>query len=104
MWYTRWAVDRVHSRDRQPASIYFHPWEIDPEQPRLPASLRSRIRHYRNLQGMEQRIRELLSRARPVPLCEIVAWRISEGRLESRVLEDAQGKEQRGEKLFFLHR
>jgi len=79
MWYTRWALNRVHSRDGQPASIYFHPWEIDPAQPRLPGKLKSRIRHYWNLQAMEARIRELLVKGRFLPLCEILDRRLLDG-------------------------
>jgi polysaccharide deacetylase family protein (PEP-CTERM system associated) len=57
-----WALRRVNSRDRQPAIFYFHPWEVDPEQPRMAgASLRSRFRHYVNLDTMETRLRRLVS-------------------------------------------
>ena len=40
--------------------VYFHPWEIDPEQPRIPARWRSRVRHYTNLETMEGKIARLL--------------------------------------------
>lgn len=43
-----------------PAVIYFHPWELDAEQPRIQASLPNRFRHYVNLGKMEHRIRSLL--------------------------------------------
>ena len=57
-----WALRRVNDRDRQPGIFYFHPWEVDPEQPRVDgASLRSRFRHYVNLDTMEARLRRLLS-------------------------------------------
>jgi polysaccharide deacetylase family protein (PEP-CTERM system associated) len=57
-----WALRRVNSRDRQPGIFYFHPWEVDPEQPRMAgASLRSRFRHYVNLDTMETRLRRLVS-------------------------------------------
>ena len=56
-----WALRRVNQRDRQPGIFYFHPWEVDPEQPRIDgASLRSRFRHYVNLDTMEARLRRLL--------------------------------------------
>jgi polysaccharide deacetylase family protein (PEP-CTERM system associated) len=56
-----WALRRVNDRDRQPGIFYFHPWEVDPEQPRVDgASLRSRFRHYVNLDTMEPRLRRLL--------------------------------------------
>jgi polysaccharide deacetylase family protein (PEP-CTERM system associated) len=56
-----WALRRVNGRDRQPGIFYFHPWEVDPDQPRVDgASLRSRFRHYVNLGTMEARLRRLL--------------------------------------------
>lgn len=60
MWYTRWALHRVRHTEAKPLAIYFHPWEIDPGQPRLSGSWKSRLRHYRNLGCMESRVRELL--------------------------------------------
>lgn len=58
---SRWAMRRVNRQDRQPGLFYFHPWEIDPEQPRiLDAPLRSRFRHYVNLDRMERKLRRLL--------------------------------------------
>jgi polysaccharide deacetylase family protein (PEP-CTERM system associated) len=57
----RWAMRRVNEVDRQPGMFYFHPWEIDPQQPRVAgAPLRSRFRHYTNLDTMEVRLRRLL--------------------------------------------
>lgn len=57
----RWAMRRVNDTDRQSGMFYFHPWEIDPAQPRVAgASLRSRFRHYVNLGTMERRLRRLL--------------------------------------------
>jgi polysaccharide deacetylase family protein (PEP-CTERM system associated) len=57
---TRRAIRRLNEKEGQPAVVYFHPWEIDPEQPRIPASLRSRLRHYTNLSQMEHKIERLL--------------------------------------------
>ncbi|HET8551477.1 MAG TPA: XrtA system polysaccharide deacetylase [Gammaproteobacteria bacterium] len=57
----RWALRRVNRRDRQPAVFYFHPWEIDPGQPRVAgANLKSRFRHYVNLGRMEAKVARLL--------------------------------------------
>jgi polysaccharide deacetylase family protein (PEP-CTERM system associated) len=59
--YSKWAIKRVNQTDRQSAVFYFHPWEIDPGQPRVAnASLRSRFRHYTKLDSMELRIKKLL--------------------------------------------
>ncbi len=57
----RRALRRVNVRDHQPGIFYFHPWEVDPEQPRVAgAPLRSRLRHYVNLNSMEARLKRLL--------------------------------------------
>jgi sugar transferase (PEP-CTERM system associated)/polysaccharide deacetylase family protein (PEP-CTERM system associated) len=45
---------------RQAIQLYFHPWELDPDQPRIAASLLSRLRHYRNLDQTADRLRRLL--------------------------------------------
>ena len=58
----RWALARLNREDRQPAIFYFHPWEVDPEQPRpdgLPA--KTRFRHYVNLGRMEGRLAAMLN-------------------------------------------
>jgi polysaccharide deacetylase family protein (PEP-CTERM system associated) len=58
---SRWAMQRVNRHDHQACVFYFHPWEIDPEQPR-PSDLRlkTRVRHYLNLNRMEARLARLL--------------------------------------------
>lgn len=70
MWYTRWALRRMQKTEARPLTVYFHPWEIDPAQPRLPGSWKSRLRHYRNLGSMESRLCELLDRYRFVSFRE----------------------------------
>jgi polysaccharide deacetylase family protein (PEP-CTERM system associated) len=56
------ALKRLTVRECRPAVFYFHPWEIDPEQPRIShASLRSRFRHYANLGAMQRKLRRLLA-------------------------------------------
>ena len=58
---SRWALRQVTQRDARPAILYFHPWEIDPGQPRVAgAPLRSRVRHYTNLGAMAGKLRRLL--------------------------------------------
>ena len=59
--FSRWAIDHVNRRERQPAVFYFHPWEIDSEQPRQQGlGFKTRFRHYLNLERMEQRLTRLL--------------------------------------------
>lgn len=58
--FSRWAIRQVNGEARRPAIIYFHPWEIDPDQPRVAgAPLRSRLRHYTNLKAMAPKLRRL---------------------------------------------
>lgn len=60
--FTRWAIRQVNNQDQRPAVFYFHPWEIDPKQPRVAhAPLRSRLRHYTNLEVMEDKLAQLLT-------------------------------------------
>jgi polysaccharide deacetylase family protein (PEP-CTERM system associated) len=58
--FTRWAIRHINERELQPVMVYFHPWEIDPGQPRIAAPLRSRFRHYTNLSRMQKRVERLL--------------------------------------------
>ncbi|MES1925733.1 XrtA system polysaccharide deacetylase [Salinisphaera sp. T31B1] len=59
---TRAALRRVNARDHQPAVFYFHPWEVDPEQPRVPGlSAKTRVRHYLNISRVEPRLHRLLA-------------------------------------------
>jgi polysaccharide deacetylase family protein (PEP-CTERM system associated) len=58
---TKFALLNINRYEQQPAVVYFHPWEIDPDQPRIYGGYRSRFRHYTNLRGMEKKVRRLLS-------------------------------------------
>ena len=55
------GIERINRGEKQPAIVYFHPWEIDPDQPRIEAGFKSRFRHYLNLQKTEGKVRDLLS-------------------------------------------
>ena len=57
---SRWAISCLNSK-QQAALFYFHPWEIDPDQPRqTDISAKTRFRHYLNLSKMEQRLNSLM--------------------------------------------
>ena len=59
---SKWLINRVNTIDRQPALFYFHPWEVDPEQPRVNGSKgKAKFRHYLNLHRTEPRLRRLLA-------------------------------------------
>ncbi|WP_336972597.1 XrtA system polysaccharide deacetylase [Sphingobium aromaticiconvertens] len=58
--FSRWAINQVNGQAQRPAIIYFHPWEIDPDQPRVAgAPFKSRVRHYSNLSAMAGKLRRL---------------------------------------------
>lgn len=58
---SRWQIRRVNDADGRPAIFYFHPWEVDPGQPRVKhASAKTRFRHYLNLDRTEARLARLL--------------------------------------------
>jgi polysaccharide deacetylase family protein (PEP-CTERM system associated) len=58
---SRWAIRQVNRQEGRPAVFYFHPWEIDPGQPRVAnATLKSKLRHYTNLDGMAGKLRQLI--------------------------------------------
>jgi polysaccharide deacetylase family protein (PEP-CTERM system associated) len=59
--FSRWAIRQVNRTDQRPAVFYFHPWEIDPGQPRVAgAPLKSRLRHYTKLDQMAPKLRQLI--------------------------------------------
>jgi len=59
--YSIWALRRINERDQMPAVFYFHPWEIDPDQPRIDGILaKAKFRHYVNLNKFEYRLTQML--------------------------------------------
>jgi polysaccharide deacetylase family protein (PEP-CTERM system associated) len=59
--FSSWAIRRVNEREGRPGIFYFHPWEIDPEQPRVSdAPLKSKLRHYSRLSAMRPKLMKLL--------------------------------------------
>jgi len=59
---SRRLIDRVNRHDGQAAVFYFHPWEIDAAQPRVPGiNAKTRFRHYLNLHRMEDRLKRLMA-------------------------------------------
>jgi polysaccharide deacetylase family protein (PEP-CTERM system associated) len=58
---SRWSIARLNAVERRPCIFYFHPWEIDAQQPRVAGlSAKSRFRHYLNLDRMAPRLRQLV--------------------------------------------
>ena len=58
--YTRWMFRKYEQEYKEPLVVYIHPWELDPKQPRISGKLKSRLRHYTNLEKMERRIQDLM--------------------------------------------
>jgi polysaccharide deacetylase family protein (PEP-CTERM system associated) len=81
---TRWAIRRLNAREAGPAMVYVHPWETDPEQPRIRAPWKSRFRHYVGLRGTARKLRHLAAHHRFGPIREVLA---SMGPLPEVVLE-----------------
>lgn len=60
--FSRWALRRVNQKESESGLFYFHPWEIDPQQPRPKGlKLKTQFRHYLNLSRMESRLNHLLN-------------------------------------------
>jgi polysaccharide deacetylase family protein (PEP-CTERM system associated) len=70
--YTRWAFRKFEEEYRERVVVYFHPWELDPEQPRIKDKLRSRVRHYTNLEKMEGRLEHLCKQYSFQPFREVM--------------------------------
>jgi len=59
-WYTRWGIRFLNNREDRPACVYIHPWEIDPEQPRMKGTVTARLRHYIGLSGTPKKFKKLV--------------------------------------------
>ena len=91
-WLIAEAFRQINTREARPAVLYFHPWELDPDQPRMRACLKSRLRHYLNLHKTAGKLRRLLSELQFGGMSEALE-RIQERRgSESRNREGAQKK------------
>lgn len=77
-WFSRMGLGSIN-RQGKPFVFYLHPWEVDPEQPRLDVKWFSRFRHYNNLDVCEQRLATLLSDFRFTTMSKVLE---SEGVLD----------------------
>ena len=68
---TRWALRRVNAEGR-PALVYLHPWELDPDQPRIKAGLWRQFLHYRNIDKTADRLHALCRDFRFAPIREVI--------------------------------
>ena len=60
-WLSSWGLGSINRHESRPFIFYLHPWEVDPEQPRVAARWLSRFRHYTNLEKCEARLKRLLA-------------------------------------------
>ncbi len=78
---SRWTIRRVNRVDRSPAVFYCHPWEFDPDQPRVAhADLKSRFRHYVNLRSNTGKFSRLLADFQWSAVRDVFAPQIAEAR------------------------
>jgi polysaccharide deacetylase family protein (PEP-CTERM system associated) len=71
----RWALQRVNRVDQESTIFYFHPWEIDPGQPRRQGlDAKTRFRHYLNLERMEGRLERLVQDFSWGRMDEVLYW------------------------------
>ena len=61
-WWTEHCFRQINTRFQRPFMFYVHPWEVDPDQPRLSGTLKSRCRHYFNLAATERKLGRLLTK------------------------------------------
>lgn len=71
--YTEIAFRRFEKNYRERLVVYLHPWEVDPEQPRIAGSLKSRLRHYTNLRWMEAKVSAVLKRHKFARFADVLA-------------------------------
>lgn len=71
--FSRFCLDTINHREKRPCTFYIHPWELDPEQPRLPCSTWTRWRHYVNLPHTKHKLHYLLSHIPFAPLSTMLA-------------------------------
>ena len=81
--YTAAGIRRVNEEEGKPACIYFHPWELDPDQPRLASGMVSRARTYRGLEGMTEKLERLLKEFSFSSVAIVHGDRLSEVRIAS---------------------
>lgn len=72
-----WAINSLNKKEAQPAVIYFHPWEVDPEQPKLNGGRISSFRHYTNIAKTIPKLRRLLNNFQFGPIKQVFADKLT---------------------------
>jgi len=71
--YTRWAIRHLNKHENFPVCVYIHPWELDPQQPRMGGSISMRARHYFGLHSTENKLRKLVRDVEFCPLASVIS-------------------------------
>ena len=71
-WLTNAGLRQINERAGRPFTFYLHPWELDPEQPRIKVGALSTFRHYTNLTRCAGRLARLLDDFAFAPMCEVL--------------------------------
>jgi hypothetical protein len=78
--FTEHAFRTFEKNYRERVVVYLHPWELDPEQPRIHGPLKSRLRHYSSLRRMENKLSAILSRHKFQRFSDVLAGEVPEDR------------------------
>jgi polysaccharide deacetylase family protein (PEP-CTERM system associated) len=76
--FTERAFRTFEKNYRERVVVYLHPWELDPEQPRIPGPLKSRLRHYTSLRRMENKLSAVLSRHKFQRISDVLTGEVPE--------------------------
>jgi len=66
------GIKRINLIDKKPCVLYLHPWEVDPQQPRIKAGMKSTFRHYVNLSRTENKLLNILSKIKFAPMNNVL--------------------------------
>jgi len=72
-WLTRMGLRQINRDLQQSFIFYLHPWEVDPEQPRVRVGWLSRFRHYTNLRKTHDRLQRLIEEFRFTTVRNVLA-------------------------------
>lgn len=87
---TQKLLKRVRAEDR-PLNVYIHPWEFDPDQPRIKASWKSKFRHYQNLKTTATKISRMLQTFQLTTMTDVVQQYLPKTRINDRSNRNVEG-------------
>ena len=71
LWLTHYAIRELNEKEKRSAIVYVHPWELDPDQPKMMGNRLSMFRHYLNLGKTEGRLKSLFDSFKFQPIRDI---------------------------------